>query len=203
MKHGRTNTIALTIVSCLVAGTLLAAESADQQNKGVGQKFPGAGELKAYKAKQHKERREYFEKRREEQEAFRESLKENQPAEALPLIIANRKETYAETKTFMTGLYNEFIAFAKELFAKHEVPGEKLEQFLKNCQAHHDEMVAKHEERHNACISALEALQGKEGLTWEDIKEVMRAHAPERPEGHKGVHGRGHGKGKDKGEKED
>ncbi len=199
MKHGTTNTIAIAIITCLVAGTLMAAEGEREGRERDGKKHPGFGELKAFRSKQHKVRKEYFEEQREEHAEFRESLKENTPAEALPLIIANRKSQYTETKAFMQGLFDEFVAYAKEIFAKHEVPADKQEQILANMQEHRTEMEAKHDEHHNAAIAALEALQGKEDLTWEDIKAVMEANRPD----HRDGKGRGHGKRKNKDKKND
>lgn len=178
MKKLTKQTVAITIISCLAAGTLLAAEA--EGKRGEGKKFPGAGELKAYRAKQHKVRKEYREEQHKENQAFRESLKEKEPVNALPEIISHRKSQFSEIKSFAAGLYNDFVAYAKEIFAKHEVPTEKQEQMLAKMQEHRDEMESKHDEHHEALISALDALKGNEDLTWEDIKKVFEENAPER-----------------------
>ena len=189
MKHGTTKTIAITMITCLVAGTLVAAESEGRGRQGNGKKFPGAGELKAYRAKQQQACKDYFKERHEENVKFRESLKEKNPAEALPLIISNRKTQHTATKTFMTGLYDDFVTYAKEVFTKHEVPAEKQETFLAKMQEHRDEIEAKHTELYEKLIASLESLQGKEDLTWEDIKETIKANMPDR----KGGQGPGQG----------
>ena len=197
MNKTTRQTIALTIISGLMVGTLVAAEG--EQKSGKGRNFPGAGELHAYRVKQHKVREEYRQERRDENEAFRETLKEKEATEALPLIISNRQTQYAETKTFMTGLYTDFVAYAKGIFEKHEVPADKQEQFLTKCGERHDEMEAKHDEYHNKLIAALEALKGNEELTMQQIKAVFRENTPDR----KGGHGKGHGRQKGKGKKAD
>ena len=181
-----------------MVGTLVAAEG-EQKKADKGHKFPGAGELKAYRAKQHKVREEHREASHKKNEAFRETLKEMEAAQALPLIISNRTAHHAETKTFMTGLYTDFVAYAKGILAKHEVPAEKQEQFLAKSAERRDEMVAKHDERHGEVIDALEALKGNDDLTTKQIKAVLSENSPDR----KGRHGKGKGRQKKRGQKTD
>ena len=186
MRTGTKQTVGLTIISCLIAGTLIAAEGKENAKK--GRRSPGSGELKAYKAKQEKVRKEFREARHEENVTFRESLKEKMPSDALPSIITQRETQYATTKTFMSGLYTEFVAYAREVMTKHEVPTERQEALAKRMEERHDERVTKHAEMHKKLIAALEALKGNEDLTFKQIKETIRANTPERD----GKHGNGH-----------
>lgn len=199
MRTGIRRSVVVMVISCLMGGVLIAAEEGGGNGKNKpGQAFPGAGELKAYRAKQDKVRKEFMEKQREEGKAFHESLKDQKPVEALPAIISQRNSQFGKTKSFMDGLYTEFTAYVKEVMAKHEVPADKQAEFIKKHQEHHDAAAARHEEIHKKLIAALEALKGKEDLTWDDIKSTIRSVLPERD----GKPGEGKGRDKDKGKGE-
>lgn len=196
MRTGIRHSVVVMVISCLMGGVLIAAEEGGESGKNKpGQPFPGAGELKAYQAKQDKVRKEFMEKQREEGKAFHESLKDQKAVEALPAIISQRNSQFSKTKSFMDGLYSEFVAYVKEVMAKHEVPADKQAEFIKKHQEHRDAAVARHEEIHKKLIAALEALKGKEDLTWEEIKSTIKSILPE----HDSKPGEGKGRDKDKG----
>lgn len=175
-------TIAIgSAIAMLFIGTLYAKERNRGENKGEGkQGFSGSEEMKAYRNKQKEVQKEYKENKKEENKAFHETLKDVSPNEALTAIIAHRKTQYSETQTFMTKLYNEFVTNAKEIMAKNEVPDEKQAELLKKFEAHRNKGLAKHKERHDKLITALEALKGNEDLTMEQIKKTFSEIHPRR-----------------------
>lgn len=176
-----TKTLAIGFAVLMLAAYGVRGETTEENHGRPGKKQ--LGELKAYRAKQKKLRREFKEKQMTENKAFHESLKDKEALEVLNAIIAHRKTQYSETKTFMDGLYKDFVSYAKEVMAKKEIPEDKQTKFLSKMEEHHSEGVAKHEEMHNKLIAALENLKSNENLTKEDIKNTMKKFRPKRNKG--------------------
>ena len=183
MKTGIKQSIGLAMICCLVAGTLFAAE--EEAKKKHGRSFAGAGEIKAYHAKQMKLRREFKKERHEGAEAHRESLKDMKPAEALPAIISFREGEFVKTKSFMSGLHEDMVANAKEVMAKHEVPADKQAAMLEKMEGRRAKEVAKHEEMHKTLIAALEGLKGQDDLTLQKIKSTISDAMPKHDRKHR------------------
>lgn len=184
MKNSTAIIFGSMMVVFLSVGTYGATDNKEgtstHEKRGKKGHLMKSGELKAYRAKQRKTRREFMKKQMEDNKAFRETLKNKEPLEAVNAIIGNRKSQHSEIKSFMDGLYNDFVSYAKEVMAKKEVPAEKQSQFLAKLEEHRSEAVNKHQEMHNNLIAALEDLKNKEDLTKEDIKETMSKFRPYR-----------------------
>jgi hypothetical protein len=175
------NSTALVIgsaITMLFIGTVNATEKNSEQRKSQGRKGAGLEELKSCHKEQQEVRKEYKESRREENQAFHETLKGKEANEVLAAVISRRKSQYSETRTFFNGLYTKFVAQAKDIMAKNEVPAEKQAEVLKKIEERRTEGVAKHEETQNKLIAALEGLNGNDDLTVEQIKNTVSSILP-------------------------
>lgn len=172
-------------------------EEAQNRNRGEGEQKRGHGELTAFRNQQEKKIEEFRETQQQENTEFFEACRGKQPVEALPEIIAHRNTQFAEMQAFMTTMHQEFLTFMGEWMTKNNIPADKQAERVAKMTEQFETRQAHHQEIHNSLIAALQALLGKEDLTWEQIREALRAAMPEREgDGQRDRPGKGHGRAK-------
>lgn len=151
---------------------------------------------------QREARREHFERQMEENREFRETLKGQDAAAALPAIIAHVRRQWQENVDFVRTQRQARDAFFAEVETQLDPQRlERFREFVRRLNERADTIEAAMRERFEKLVAGLEALQGKEDLTWPDIHAVFRANRPPMP-GRPGGEGAPAGERGDRGERE-
>ena len=172
----------VTLAVIAVSGSLMLAPGLGWGKEGAGQ---GKGERDKQRGEFRQEIKAHFQQQREENKEFRGTLKDKPPAEAVAAIKTHREQQYNENKTFLDAEYAKLVEAIKAKLAGKEGGDAKLEDILRNLEARHAEREQKMGARHTELMGVLTQLSQKQDLTWEDVREAMKAfhakHAGEYP----------------------
>jgi len=150
----------------VLSGAGIAAAQGNPEAEGRG---PGV----SFRNQRQQAFRKHYRTQHEENQSFRETLKDKTPAEVLSAVASHRRTQYGENKSFHADQYAELVAFIKERMAAREVPAEKQAEMLARLEACRDKVAGVIDEQHEKTMALIESLAARSDVTREEVRTAL------------------------------
>lgn len=155
-----------TLALALCSGAILIFSVAAGDNQAAADKE---------REQQRQEREAFFAKQRQENEAFRKTLKDMTPEQRAAAVKAHRDQQYAEAKQFIAQQHTENMAFLKERLAKVKgLTDAEKDELIAFCEQQYGEAVSFRDQRHQDAINQLMTILGNQSLSKDQKKSAIQ-----------------------------
>lgn len=153
----------LTFISLFVFAAMFAVPTVSAQGKGREGRGDGEG-------------RAHFERQHAENEAFRQTLKDMEPGEAIAAIKAHRTMQFQENLIFFAEMKEQRAA---RINGNERLSDDQKAELISFLEVMHAKRVDFFTKLHERTIALLDRLAAKENLTRQELHKALEEHAKE------------------------